>query len=155
MSIEERWSEMEWRFCRATANAISMRLIVKGLAVPSLRVFLSGQVRTAQDARGARLWRDGSVVVEIAGRRIDTGRPPYLPDDELRAQPVSSKGETNGLADERLEAIRLRRAERESEIVQMAVSTFERLMREHVALRDSVVANMDALARRITIPALR
>lgn len=154
MSLEERWSEMEWRFCRAVANALSMRLIIRGLAVPSLRVFFNGQVRTGRKGNVVSRWRDGSVLVEIAGRRIDTGRPPYLPNDELRGQSTSGGSDTIDLTGDRLDMIRLRRAEREGEIVQIAVAAFERLMRDQVALRDSVVANMGSLAQRITVPAL-
>ena len=154
MSLEERWAEMEWRFCRAVANALSMRLITKGFAVPSLHVFFNGQVRTAKKGNVSRRWRDGTVVVEIAGRRIDTERPPYLPDDELRSWATSGEGDSKELTGDRLDLIRSRRAEREGEIVQIAVAAFERLMHDP-ALRDSVVANMDALSRRIAIPTLR
>ena len=93
MGIEERWSEMEWRFCRAVANALSIRLIGMGLAVPSLRIFFNGDLKTADG--GARRWREGTVVVEIAGRRIDTGVPPYLPDDELRSETASAEGDVS------------------------------------------------------------
>lgn len=152
MGIEVRWSEMEWRFCRAVANALSIRLIGMGLAVPSLRIFFNGDLKTADG--GARRWREGTVVVEIAGRRIDTGVPPYLPDDELRSESASAEGDVVETTPDRLEMIRSRRSKREAEIVRIAVAAFGGLMRDR-ALRNSVVATMDALAQRISIPKLQ
>ena len=150
MSLDERWGEMEWRFCRAVANSLSMRLITKGLAVPSLRVFFNGQVRLRGDDLRRR-WRDGTVIVEIAGRRFDTGRPPYLPNDELRGQEIqSSEGETQA----RLDQIRERRAAREAEIVQVAAAAFERVIRDDRCLRDGVAASMTALSQRIAVAPL-
>lgn len=151
MSIEERWAETEWRFCRGVANALSMRLIVEGLAVPSLSVFFNGEIMIADGGR--KRWREGSVVVEIAGRRIDTGLPPYLPADELRSETLSDDGVANAPTDKRLAAIRSKRAEREADIALIAIKAFEGLMRQQ-ELRDSVVATMEALAQRITIPPL-
>ena len=150
MSIEEHWTELEWRFCRSVANALSMRLIVGGIAVPSLRVFFNGEIKTADVGR--KRWREGSVVVEISGRRIDTGLPPYLPADELRSERLSD-GEANVPTSRRLTMIRSTRAKREAEIALIAVKAFEGWMRQQ-ALRDSVAATMEALAQRITIPAL-
>ena len=95
--------------------------------------------------------RDGSVVVEIAGRRIDTGKAPYLPDDVLRGQ-ADREDATSLVSADRLVTIRSRRTERESEIVQIAVAAFERLMGDDAALRSSVAAEMNAVAHRITIP---
>ena len=151
MSLEERWSEMEWRFCRAVANALSMRLTSRGLAVPSLRVFLTGPVRTAGRSGNVRRWRDGTVVVELAGKRIDTGKAPYLPNDELREQTSSGESDANGATPDRLDMIRSRRANREREIVEIAVAAYERLIRDQIPLRDSVVATMNSLAKRITV----
>lgn len=152
MSLDERWGEMEWRFCRAVANSLSMRLISRGLSVPSLRVFFNGQVRQKKTGRTLVRWRDGTVIVEIAGRRFDTGCAPYLPDDELREQSAAHSADR---AQARLDQIRARRARREADIVQVAVSAFERLIREDASLRDSVAMSLDALSRRISTASFR
>jgi hypothetical protein len=152
MSLDERWGEMEWRFCRAVANSLSMRLISRGLSVPSLRVFFNGQVRQKKTGRTLVRWRDGTVIVEIAGRRFDTGCAPYLPDDELREQSAPHSADR---AQARLDQIRARRAKREADIVQVATSAFERLIRDDASLRDSVAMCLDALSRRISIASFR
>ncbi|WP_076997222.1 hypothetical protein [Variovorax sp. KK3] len=146
MSVDEQWAEAEWRYRRSLANAISMRLVVKGLAAPSVSVFFNGRALTRERNGTERRWRTGSVVVEIASRRIDTGRPPYLPADEL--------GNGNELTQARLNTIRMQRTEREREIVQIAVSAYEQLLRSDTGLRRSIASNMNALAERIAIPPL-
>jgi hypothetical protein len=152
MSREERWAELEWRFCRAVANAVSTSLIQEGLASPSVRVFLGGEIKTARVGKGGgtKTWRrGGSVTLEIAGRRINSDAAPYLPDDELRAELGEypyAEVPTHRLAD-----MRANRQKREKEIVQIVVSAFRRLIHDDEALRESIASSMDALARRLSI----
>ncbi len=149
MSREERWAELEWRFCRSVANAVSSALISHGLAASSVRIFLNGKVRSA-DYRGViKTWRTGEVIVEIAGRRISTQVPAYIPDDELRAE-ISGKR----LDARRQKAMHHFRGKREREIVAVALASYKTLIRNDRLLCESVKATLTALGNRLSIPLL-
>ena len=91
MSREERWAELEWRFCRSVSNAVSAALISGGLVAPSVRVFMNGEVKSAAHKETIKTWRIGEVIVEVAGRRIPTLLAAYIPDDEIRAEMLGKK----------------------------------------------------------------
>ena len=148
MSREAHWGELEWRFCRGLANMISMRSIAEGLAAPSLRVFLSGEIRSAvlKNATSVRTWRTGHVCVELSGRRINSRCPPYIPDDELRSELFDDV-----LTHERISQMRARRAKREQEIATRVLVDYRSLINLDQGLRDSVAHAMNAVALRLAL----
>lgn len=141
MSVEERWEELEWRFCRRTSNAISIRLLTLGLATPTVRVFLGGAHRSSKST--GNYWREGDVIVEIGGCRINTGIKPYLPDDEL-------KGESTLV---RCRATRAASATHETEIVTVAVSGYRQRLSEGPGLKRGADKALEALWVRLGLPA--
>lgn len=141
MSVEDRWEELEWRFCRRTSNAISTRLLILGLATPTVRVFLGGARRTS--VTSGNRWRAGDVIVEIGGCRINTGVKPYLPDDELKGEPTAA----------RRQAMRSTSTEREDEIVTVAVSRYRQRLSEDPALKRGADAALEPLWARLGMPA--
>ena len=142
MSDIERWNELEWRFCRSASNAISTELIASGLAPPSVRVFLGGEAKSGQRNGHTRYWRDGHVIVDVGGRRINTDAVAYIPDDELH---------TDEIAPERRSAITVRRAERLTEIITAVKLQYRKALRE-VSLADYVPKAFAALEARLSIP---
>lgn len=143
-SDEERWAEFEWRFCRGVANRVSTALLAHHLAVPSLRVFLGGEARLSSE-RGTR-WRDGKVLVEVAGRRFATPYPAYVPDDEWRGFRSGA-----GVGEQRQAEMRRLRAAREEEIASWVRGEYRQLMGSNEALRDSVGLALQALETRIGV----
>jgi hypothetical protein len=143
-SAEERWSELEWRFCRGVANRISTTLIAARLASPSVNVFLGGEARCSP-ARGTR-WRYGNVLVEVAGRRFATPLPAYVPDDEWRAFRDGTR-----VAPERLNVIRRRRAERESAIAGWVRDAYASLITGNSTFSTSIGEQLQALGTRISV----
>ncbi|WP_165191549.1 hypothetical protein [Caulobacter soli] len=148
MSVEQRWDELEWRFCRGVSNAVSMALLAKGLAAPSVRVFLTGEIRRKDNDKGPNLWRDGVVIVDVGGLRINTTLPPYVPIDELQAELSSGQ-----IAPERRLAMRALRADREREIVGAAVTAYAAAIRNDASLREATATMLAALWTRLKITA--
>jgi len=146
-SDEDRWAELEWRFCRGVANRVSTSLLAHHLAVPSIGIFLGGEVRSSVE-RGTR-WRSGKVLAEIARRRFATPFPAYVPDDEWRAfksgVPVTR---------ERLSVMRRRRIAREGETADWVRGEYRQLISSGAALRDSVGGQLRALETRIGVTLL-
>lgn len=149
MTQEERWNELEWRFCRSVSNAVSTALIARGLATPSVRVFLNGEVKSTVDKEIVKTWRTGEVIVEVAGRRIPTAVAAYIPDDELRAEMRGRKLDARRQSD-----IGRTRKEREASIVGVVLELYGALIRRDRFLRQSVEATLVALGKRISIPLL-
>jgi hypothetical protein len=146
MSVDERWSELEWRFCRAVANTVSADLIAHGLATPSVRVFLGGEVRVGTRQQKASRWRDGNVILDIGGWRLNTEAAPYVPDDELRAEMSNAD-----VPSARIAKMRELRAARLEEIAIDARKSYRRRLNQDPALRDSVSLGLEALGERISI----
>jgi hypothetical protein len=139
---DERWSELEWRFCRGVGNRVSTTLLAHNLAVPSLKIFLGGEVRESVTSQNR--WRAGNVLVEVADRRFATGLPAYVPHDEWRAyrtgNPVSTKRESD---------IRRRRALREQEIADSVRTFYGQMVTSDSAFRTSIELQLRALGARI------
>jgi hypothetical protein len=146
MTWEEKWEELEWRFCRSLSNAISSTLIADGLTPPSVRIFLSGDVRTTTGESGFRIWRTGSVVAEVAGLRLNSGCAPYIPIDEMQAEDGGRK-----LTDDRRKRMRALRAKRELEIVTNITTAYRRRILEDPGLSQSVEQSLAALAMRMGV----
>jgi|GEM_PF-2983542 len=146
MSLDERWADQEWRFRRNVSNQVSMALLTRGLATPSVRVFLTGEVRRGEKKGAPKIWRKGEVVVDIGGRRINTAQAPYLPFDDLEAErsgtPVTTK---------RASAIRRFHQGRIQEVVNMAVPAYAALVRDDARLRESTGLALSALWARLGI----
>lgn len=146
-SDEDRWSELEWRFCRGVANRVSIALLAHHLAVPSLSIFLGGEVRWSVE-RGTR-WRHGNVLAQVAGRRFATPYSAYVPDDEWRAfrsrTDVSSKRHGD---------IRRRRSAREEEIATWIRGEYRQQLASNAALRESIRMELEALGERIGVDLL-
>jgi hypothetical protein len=143
-SEEERWSDLEWRFCRGVANRLSTTLIAAHLAAPSVKVFLGGDVRSSP-ARGTR-WRHGNVLVEVAGRRLSTPYAAYVPDDEFRAL-----RDGGAVAPDRQAVMRRRRVERETEIAGWVRGEYGRAIKGSETLRKGVGRLLEALETRISV----
>ncbi len=142
MSEIERWNELEWRFCRGASNAVSSELIASGLSVPSVRVFLGGEAkRRSRDGR-THYWRDGHVIVDVAGRRINTDAAAYIPDDELHS---------DELAPERRRAIADKRSERLNEITNAVKLQYQKTLRDP-SMKEFVPKAFAALEARLAIP---
>lgn len=146
-SDDERWSELEWRFCRGVANRVSIALLAHHLAAPSLSIFLGGTVRWSPQ-RGTR-WRHGNVLVEVAGRRFATPYPAYVPDDEWRA--FRSKTE---ISRERQADIRRKRSAREEEVATWIRGEYRQALSSNAALRDSIRIELEALEARTGVDLL-
>lgn len=146
-TAEERWSELEWRFCRGVGNRVSTALIAGRLAVPSIKVFIGGDVRSSP-ARGTR-WRHGNVLAEVAGRRLATPHPAYVPDDEWRAFRDGTR-----VSSERAAVVRRRRAERESAIASWIRDTYGNFVKGNPGLRKSLGLQLQALETRIGVDLL-
>ena len=146
-SDEERWSELEWRFCREVANRVSIALLAHHLAVPSLSTFLGGDVRWSK--RREAPWRNGNVLAEIAGRRFATPYPAYVPDDEWRA--FRSKTE---VPRERQGDIRRKRSAREEEIASWIRGEYREALASNSALRESIRVQLEALETRLDVDLL-
>ncbi|HEY7810914.1 MAG TPA: hypothetical protein VIA98_11085 [Allosphingosinicella sp.] len=143
-SDDDRWSELEWRFCRGVANRVSIALLAHHLAVPSLRIFLGGEANQSTQ-RGTR-WRHGNVLAEVAGRRMATPHPAYVPDDEWRA---FSSGAV--ISRERQGDIRRKRAEREDEVATWIRGEYRQIVSTSEALRESIGGELEALGARIGV----
>jgi hypothetical protein len=141
---EERWSELEWRFCRGVANRVSIALLANHLAAPSLSIFLGGEARWSAQ-RGTR-WRHGNVLAEVAGRRFATPYPAYVPDDEWRA--FRSKTEVTR---KRQGDIRRKRSAREEEIATWIRGEYRQALASNAALRDSIRMALEALGTRVGV----
>lgn len=146
-SDEDRWSELEWRFCRGVANRVSIALLAHHLAVPSLGIFLGGEARWS--TKRGRRWRHGNVLAEVAGRRLATPHPAYVPDDEWRAFRSNTV-----VRRERQSDIRRKRAEREEEVAAWLRFEFRQAIASSAALRDSVRGELEALETRIGVDLL-
>lgn len=146
-SDEKRWSELEWRFCRGVANRVSIALLAHHLAVPSLSIFLGGEVRGSPQ-RPSR-WRHGNVLAEIAGRRFATPYPAHVPDDEWRA--FRSK---TGVPRQRQSDIRRKRSAREEEIAGWIRGEYREAVASNAALRESIRVQLEALETRLDVDLL-
>lgn len=144
---DERWAELEWRFCRGVANRLSIDLLAHHLAAPSISIFLGGDARHSR--KSGRWWRYGNVLAEVARRRFATDCRAYVPDDELRAfhskQPVDVTRQTN---------IRRFRAAREEEIVIAVRSGYRRLVHSSTSFSKSIGLQLKALETRIDVDLL-
>lgn len=143
-SDADRWSELEWRFCRGVANRVSIALLAHHLAVPSLRIFLGGDVRWSVQ-RGTR-WRHGNVLADVAGRRFASPYPAYVPDDEWRAFRDKTEIPRQRQAD-----IRRKRAAREDEIATWIRGEYRRILASSPALRESIRIELEALEARVGV----
>jgi len=141
-SDDERWSELEWRFCRGVANRVSTTLLAAHLAAPSLKVLLGGEAKNSTTK--LKRWRTGNVLVAIADRRIATRLAAYVPDDEWRAYhskvpvPVTREGD-----------IRRFRAKREVEIAEAVRVAYLHQVKNDAGFRDSIELELHALGKRI------
>lgn len=155
MSDDERWEELEWRFCRGVSNAVSMELIAHGLAAPSLRIFFNGKVNRRKGPAGDRRWREGTVIVEVAGYRINTQLPPYIPDDELRwERPFNEVAGLQGGSErvgKRLAIIRANRRAREAEIASVIRIRLGEIIRDRPSDREALEAAWYAVCTRIAV----
>lgn len=147
MSAEERWAELEWRFCRGVANGISAAFVCNGLATSSVRIFLNGEIRSSGSGTTRKVWRTGEVIVEVGSRRFATDLPAYIPYDELRAE---VGGRT--IAAEREASMRKRRDRRIREIITVVVADYKKLIRTDPAFRKSNKIAVAALGHRLAIP---
>lgn len=141
---DERWADLEWRFCRGVANRVSTTLLVHHLAAPSIKVFLGGEARYSPK-RGTR-WRHGNVLLEVAGRRFASPFPAYVPDDEWRA--FHSKAEISA---ERRRVMRRRRVAREEEIASWVRGEYGQIIKSDAAFRESLKLDLEALGTRINV----
>jgi hypothetical protein len=146
-SDEERWSELEWRFCRGVANKLSISLLAHHLAIPSLSVFLGGEVRWSVK-RGTR-WRHGNVLAEVAGRRFATPYPAYVPYDEWRAFRSKAK-----ISSKRQGEMRRKRSAREDEIATWIGGEYRQALASNAALRESIRIELEALEARVGVDLL-
>jgi len=121
---DERWSELEWRFCRGVANRVSIALLANHLAAPSLSIFLGGEARWSAQ-RGTR-WRHGNVLAEVAGRRF-----------------AKRQGD-----------IRRKRSAREEEIATWLRGEYRQALASNAALRDSIRMSLKALGTRVGVELL-
>jgi hypothetical protein len=144
---EQRWSEQEWRFCRGVANRVSIALLAHHLAVPSLSIFLGGEVRWSK--RRAGPWRHGNVLAEIARRRFASPFPAYVPDDEWRAFKSKSPVPRNRQTD-----IRRKRAAREEEIAGWLRGEYRQALASNPSLRESIRGQLEALETRLDVDLL-
>lgn len=144
MSDSDRWAELEWRFCRGVSNVVSMTLISHGLATPSVRIFLTGDIQ--RSAKTRRTWRRGNVIAEVAGRRIATAVPAYIPDDELRAEREGWQISPATLANRR----RFRQ-DREREIAGAVLAAYGGTVRHDKLLRDGLIQAFGALEARLAL----
>ncbi len=147
-SDDERWAELEWRFCRGVANRVSTTLLAHHLAMPSVKVFLGGEPRYSPQ-RGTR-WRHGNVLLEVAGRRLASPFPAYVPDDEWRAYHSST-----AISSERQGVMRRRRLAREEEIATWVHGEYGQLVKSDAAFRQSLKLDLDALGTRINVDLLK
>ena len=84
------------------------------------------------------------VIVEVAGRRIATTLPAYVPDDEWRA--YHSKGR---ITVKREGEIRRFRAERERQIAEAVRATYLNQLKSDDNFRNSIELELRALGTRI------
>lgn len=139
MTEGEKWEELEWRFRRGLANHISTKLLAMGLAVRTLGVFLTGEVKK----RGERIYRDGEVVVELNGIRIASQCPAYIPDDELRAE-----REAKAIPPVRQTAIRRKRDNRWNEITTNILITYRKQLSKRIGMKEYSDGMMRLLLER-------
>ena len=146
---EERWTELEWRFIRGVSNRVSTALLKRQLAAPSLKVFLGGDVRSGSKKGVLTRWRRGNVLVDVAGRRLATPYPAYVPDDEWRAFRAGVPVPGPRQAD-----IRRKRSEREQEIANWVVGEYRQLISVNQPLRDGICEALKAVEVRISVDLL-
>lgn len=134
----QAFEELEWRFRRRVANALSLQLLMAGSSVADLGVYFNGQIhKRPEEPRRTEFYRDGTVVVRLNGAYLATHPAPYIEDPDGA-----------GLTETRRNRIRQETNDRASRIVTEAVNWYKDRISNEVGLKNYAADSMKAIGQR-------